>query len=360
MIRKHKKTLILTSLLTLLPILIGLLLRDKLPEMIPTHWGFDGQPDGWSSASTAILVMPLIMLAIHWVCAFFTSVIDKSNQDRNEKMQVLVFWIIPILSNLCCGLMYALALGADLSITNVMFAFMGLLFALIGNYMPKCKMNATIGIKVYWAYTSEENWNATHRLGGKVWFIGGLLMLFTALIPAKYAIVVSLAVTAVMVIIPIVYSWQYYRKQLARGDELTQPLRNKKATRGSPIALAIVLILIAFLMFTGDIDVVFGEDSFTIEASFHKDLTVAYDAIDSAEYREGNVEGYRVMGYGSARLLLGTFENEEFGRYTRYTYTNPDGCIVLTSGDQVLVFCGKDAQETQNIYSYLAAIMRNR
>ena len=66
------------------------------------------------------------------------------------------------------------------------------------------------------------------------------------------------------------------------------------------------------------------------------------------------------MGFSSAKLLLGTFENEEFGRYTRYTYTNPESCIVLTSGEQVLVFSGKDAQETENIYSYLAAIMRNK
>lgn len=360
MIRKHKKTLILTSLLTLLPMFVGLLLKDRLPEMLPTHWGFDGQPDGWSSTTTAIFVMPLIMLVAYWVCVFFTSK-DKSNQDRNEKVQVLVFWIIPILSNLCCGLMYALALGADLSITNIMFAFMGLVFALIGNYMPKCKMNSTIGIKIYWTYTSEENWNATHRLAGKIWFIGGLMMLFTALIPAKYVIAVFLTATAVMVIVPILYAWLYYRKQLARGDELTKPKTvNGKTSKTSLVALALVLILTAFLMLSGDIDVVFGEDAFTIEASFHEDLTVAYDAIDSVEYREGNVEGYRVMGYASARLLLGAFENEEFGLYTRYTYTNPEGCIVLTSGEHVLVFCGKDVQDTQNIYSYLAAIMRNQ
>ena len=353
MIRKHKKTLIVTSLLTLLPILVGLLLRDKLPEMMPTHWGLDGQPDGWSSATTAIFLLPLIMLAVHWLCVFFTT-IDKSNRGRNEKMQVLVFWIIPVLSNFCCGLMYALALGADLSITNVMFAFMGLLFALIGNYTPKCKMNATIGIKIYWAYTSEENWNATHRFGGKVWFVGGLLMLFTALIPAKYTVIVFLIVTAVMVILPVLYSWLYYRKQLARGDELMKPHSvNGKASKISLVALVLVLVLTSWLMLSGSIEVVLGEESFTIEASFLDDITVDYNAIDTVEYREGNVDGIRLMGYGSAKLLLGTFENEEFGRYTRYTYANPESCIVLRSGEQVLVFCGNDAQETTEIYNHL-------
>ena len=64
----------------------------------------------------------------------------------------------------------------------------------------------------------------------------------------------------------------------------------------------------------------------------------------------------RVMGVGTAKLLLGTFENEEFGRHTRYTYTHPDSCIVLISDSgRVLVFCGKDAQDTLDLYNYLTA-----
>ncbi len=105
MIRKYKKTLIITSLLTLLPIVVGLLLWDRLPERFATHWGIDGQPDGWSSISIAVFGMPLIMLAVQWLCVWCT-VKDPGNKDRNQKMQALVLWIIPLLSNLCCGLMY--------------------------------------------------------------------------------------------------------------------------------------------------------------------------------------------------------------------------------------------------------------
>ena len=354
MIRKHKNTLILTSLLTLLPMFIGLLLWDKLPEMIPTHWSFDGQPDGWSDTTTAVFVLPLILLVFHWVCVL-ADLKFSGNSQQNPKLRSLVFWIIPILSNLCCGMMYALTLGAEFSVTNTMFVFMGLMFVVIGNYLPKCKMNATMGIKIYWTYTSEENWNATHRFGGKLWFIGGLLMVFGAMIPAKFIIGLFLTVTAVMVILPVLYSWRYYRRQLARGEELQKPVTHTKATKLSLVAVALILIFTAWLMLSGNIDVVLGEESFTIEASFHDNLTVAYDAIDAIEYREGNVDGTRLMGFGSAKLLLGTFENEEFGRYTRYTYTNPDSCIVITAGEQVLVFCGDDAQETADIYNYLTA-----
>ena len=350
MIRKHKKTLILTSLLTLLPIL-----RDRFPDIIVTHIGINGQPDGWSDATTAIFLLPLVLLAVQWFLLFFTSK-DKSNRDRNEKLQIIVLWIIPILSNSCCGMMYAVALDVDFSMTSLMFGFMGLLFALMGNYMPKCKMNATIGIKVYWTYTSEENWNATHRLAGRVWFIGGLTMLFTALLPAKLALTVFLAVTAVMVLVPILYSCLFYRKQVQDGVELTQPLTNQKAKKQSVVAIVITLVVICGIMFFGDFQVILEEDSFTIDASLHSDITVSYDTIESLELRQGNVEGMRVMGVGTAKLLLGTFENEEFGRYTRYTYTNPERVIVLTATNgKVLVFCGKDAQDTEAIFNLLTA-----
>ena len=355
MIRKHKKSLILTSLLTLLPTLVGLLPKDKLPDAMITHIGINGQPDGWSDATTAIFLLPIILLAAHWLLLLLTSK-DKSNQDRNEKLQTIVLWTIPVLSNFCCGTMYAIALDVPFSMTSLMFGFMGLLFAIMGNYMPKCKMNATIGIKVYWAYTSEENWNTTHRLAGKVWFIGGLLMIFSALLPGKLALSVFLAVTLVMVIVPILYSWLFYRKQVQEGVELTQPLTNQKAKKQSGVAIAIVLVVICGIMFFGDFDVILGEDSLTIDATLYNDFTVSYDSIASLELREGNVEGMRVMGVGTAKLLLGTFENEEFGRYSRYTYAKPESCIVLTADNgKVLVFCGKDAGETADIYNYLTA-----
>ena len=39
MFKQYKKTLIAASVLTLLPVVIGLLLWNKLPDQIPTHFG---------------------------------------------------------------------------------------------------------------------------------------------------------------------------------------------------------------------------------------------------------------------------------------------------------------------------------
>ena len=133
MIRKHKKTLIFTSLLTLLPMVIGLILRDRLPEVMTTHWGFGGQPDGWTNTSTAIFVFPLMLLAFHWLLVLI-STLDKSNQDKNEKIQKLVFWIIPVLSNFLCCMVYAIALGKDFAPMSSI-ALIGILFIFLGNYI---------------------------------------------------------------------------------------------------------------------------------------------------------------------------------------------------------------------------------
>ena len=354
MLKQYKKTIILTSLITLFPILAGLLLWNRLPEMLTTHWGFDGQADGWSSLSFAVFFLPSLLLLFHWFCLWFTAK-DPGNHGQNKKMFYIVLWIVPILSNVCSGIMYAVALGWEASIAPIMMLLFSFLFMIIGNYMPKCTMNSTMGIKLPWTYSSEANWNATHRFGGKLWVAGGALMLPLSLLPDMWGFMAMFMILLPMVLIPTIYSYRFYKQEQREGKELL-PLwggMDTRMTKGSLVAVALILAAVAVLMVTGDIQVVWGETSFTIEASYHEDLTVAYEAIDSIEYRDHNISGMRTMGFSSARLLLGLFENDEFGSYTRYTYTDPDAGIVIYSGSKVLVLSGKDAAETQEIYQQL-------
>ena len=353
MIRKHKWELIVTSLVILIPVLVGLILWNRLPETLATHWGFDGQPDGYGSLPFAVFVPYLCLLAGHWFC-FLVTANDPRNQDRNWKPIRLVLWIMPVLSNIVGLIMYSLALGVKLSVSGIMIAALGLMFVAIGNYLPKCRQNYTIGIKVPWTYTSEENWNATHRFGGRVWMIGGVVMMLAAFLPTGWSAGVTVAAAVILSVVPIVYSYCYYRKQVQRGEEL-KPVPSAH-TRVGKIGTAVGLLILVFVLvtlFTGKVETTFSDDSFTINASFYDDLTVAYDRVESVEYREGNVRGSRVFGVGSFRLLLGSFENEEFGNYTRYTYYNPEACVVLKANGKTLVLSGKDAEETQAIYQQL-------
>ena len=354
MILKNKTLLILTSLLTLLPIPVGLLLWDKFPETMAIHFGITEQADGFASVPFAVFVLPLILLAVHWVCILATS-LDKGNRNRNQKLQKIVLWIIPLIGNLSCLGMYALSLGRKFSPVAWTMIPMGILFAVIGNYLPKTRMNSTMGIKVYWTYTSEENWNATHRFAGKVWMVGGVLIALCALLPHLWAVTVMLILTLALCVIPMVYSRRFYRKELAEGKALKKPgeTMDRKAKRLILLFSALLTVFLCIILFCGNITYSFRENYLFVDTDMYSDYVLRYDTIDHVELREGNVPGLRIGGYGSFRLLMGYFENEEFGTYTRYTYYKPEACVVVTCGDEKIVLSGETLFETQALYQAL-------
>ena len=208
MIKKNLPKLIITSLVILIPILIGIVLWDKLPDQVPVHWNINGDVDGFATKAQAVFLMPLVLVAFHWICVLGTS-LDPKKQNINDKMVTLVLWIIPIISLLCNSMVYATALGHKVSVEIMMPLFMGALFVVIGNYMPKCKQSYTVGIKIPWTLNDEENWNKTHRMAGFLWVIGGIVIMATAFLGAFWLFFVVLIP---MVIVPFVYSYLLYKK----------------------------------------------------------------------------------------------------------------------------------------------------
>ena len=211
MIKNNKWKLLISSVVILLPMVAGLVLWNKLPAKVPTHWGFDGTVDGWSSKAFAVFALPLILLAVHWVCVFVTS-LDPKNKGQSGKVLGLILWICPMVSLFAGVSVYAAALGVELNVGALAMVAMGLLFVVIGNYLPKCKQNYTIGIKVPWTLDSEENWVATHRFGGRIWVVGGVLIVLCAFLPKAILFPIFLVLLTVMAFLPILYSYLYYRR----------------------------------------------------------------------------------------------------------------------------------------------------
>ena len=210
MIKKNWKVLTLTTIVMLLPVLAGLILWNQLPEKMPTHWNAAGEVDGWSSKAFAIFGLPLIMVAAQWLCMLGTAA-DPKRKNHPEKVLHLVLWIIPVLSVVLHAVTYATALGHSVPIEVVMPILIGLIFTIIGNYMPKCKQNYTIDIKIPWTLDNEENWNKTHRFAGFLWTICGLLIMLTGFFGGFW---VFLPITLLMVLAPIIYSYILHRKGL--------------------------------------------------------------------------------------------------------------------------------------------------
>ncbi len=209
MIKKNLPKLIITSIVILIPILFGIVFWDKLPDQVPAHWDMNGNVDDYLTKAQAVFIMPLVLVAFQWICALGTS-LDPKRKNINDKMFTLVLWIIPIISLLCNSMVYATALGHKVSVEIIMPLFMGVLFIIIGNYLPKCKQSYTLGIKLPWTLDDEENWNKTHRMAGFLWVIGGVVIMATAFLGVFWLLFVVLIP---MVIIPTVYSYLLYKKK---------------------------------------------------------------------------------------------------------------------------------------------------
>ena len=355
MLKNNKWKVILSSILILLPILFGLLLWDQLPETMITHFGADGNPDGTMKKAIAVFVLPLILLAVHLLCLVFTA-LDKSQKTQNKKALGIVFWIIPGISLFVNGMLYAVALEKPWNFSILLPLLMGIVFLVIGNYMPKITQNRTLGIKIYWTLYNEENWNKTHRFAGKLWVVCGIAMLFCAFLPMMWMFGATMALLLAGVILPMVYSYRLYTAHRKAGISYEAPEKSKKdkiIATISAIAIALILIFVAFLMFTGEISYTLSDSSLVITADFSEDLSVPFHTIDSVSYQQEKSMAMRIYGFNSARLSTGTFENDDLGRHSRYTYTGCDAVIVLTSDDETLVINCKTPDETQTLYQSL-------
>ena len=208
MIKKNLKTLIITSVVILLPILAGLYLWDKLPEQMPIHFGENGEPDNWASKEFAVLGLPVILVALQWILTGYMGQ-DPKRKNISEKMVALSLWIIPVVSVLGNGITYLYLSYEDINVVTIATLFLGLLLMVVGNYLPKMKQSYTVGIKLPWTLNSEENWYRTHRFAGGVFMLAGLIVLVAGFIEQIWIV---LAIIFAAAIIPSVYSYVLYKK----------------------------------------------------------------------------------------------------------------------------------------------------
>ncbi len=217
MIKNNKFKIAVASVVTLLPLLFGIIMWDKLPDTFAVHWGPSGEADGFASKAIGVFLLPILLEALFWLCLIVTAK-DNKNTGQNRKAETLVIWIVPVISLVVGVIIYGTAWGVNIGVPAVMCWFFGIMALVFGNYMPKIKHNHTIGIKIKWTLNSEENWNATHRFAGKVWFICGLLILFCAFLPPVILAIVFFVLVAVIVVLPMIYSYNYNKKEKRSGE----------------------------------------------------------------------------------------------------------------------------------------------
>ncbi len=208
--KKGIRRLLVTSVVCLLPMLAGLLLYARLPADIPIHWNANGEVDNTASKAFAVFAMPAILCGLNLVVHVVLGS-DPKRRGASKVLRGVGFWAIPVLSLLSCSICYLAALGVEVPVSVLLPVLLGLMIIVIGNYLPKCRQNYTVGIKLPWTLHSEENWNRTHRFAGYVWMIGGAIMMLVSFFSLWY---VQVGVILLLALLPCVYSFVLYKKRV--------------------------------------------------------------------------------------------------------------------------------------------------
>lgn len=353
--KEYKWHIAVSLALTMLPCLIGLLLWNQLPDVLTSHWGGDGVADGTASKAFMVFAVPAIMAGLNLLCMVVTA-LDPKQVGQNKKAMGIIFWIMPIICIAVTSCVYAIALGNSVDTFLIVPALLGALFVLIGNYMPKVKQNSRLGIKIFWTLHNEENWNKTHRFAGKLWVVGGLLVMLLTLLPNRLMVTVMIPAMLIIALAPMVYSFFIYLNHKQSGIRYDAPPATKSQKMTKIVSAVLVLAVLAtvlMVMFTGDIVYTFGDTTLRIENSYVNGLELPYEDIDALELRENYEIGVRSMGFGSPRLSMGAFQNDEFEAYTLYSYNSCESMILIRSGNKWLAINAQTAEETMELYQTL-------
>ena len=202
---------IISTLFIIATLVVAAILYPSLPEMIPTHWNAQGEIDGYMKKPGGVLMMPAMALTTFIIMKIIPVISPKG--FRTDKFSD----VIGVLQVTLVGFMSIVAIlvlleahGLNVLINEVIIAGVGLLFVVIGNYLGKVRKNFFIGIRTPWTLASDEVWNRTHRMGGKLFMLSGVIIWLGALLRLPLTWTVGVAVG--LVLIPVVYSYFLYRQ----------------------------------------------------------------------------------------------------------------------------------------------------
>lgn len=205
---KFKKESVISVIISILLFaLVNLLFYKKMPETLPTHWGFNNKIDGYSSKFTTLITTPLLLIFLNIFSCFMLDN-DPKNKDKNNFVITIGKATIPLVMLITFVISVFYGLGKKINVMVIISIFVGFLLILIGNYLPKTKRNYTVGIKLPWTLNSDENWNKTHRLAGYFFILGGIFFLFTPFIGNEYLVFLTFMIIG---IIPAIYSFYLYK-----------------------------------------------------------------------------------------------------------------------------------------------------
>ncbi|MEH7519444.1 MULTISPECIES: SdpI family protein [Priestia] len=200
---------------TLLTLVAWLIALPHLPATMPIHWGANGEADGFATKINAMILTVGIMALIYFIIAFIPRIDPrKENYKYFSKTYnillnaVLLLFFFINMSTILQGL------GYNVPMSYIVPVIVGIIFIIIGNYLQRVRSNYFMGIRTPWTLSNENVWKKTHRLSGKIFFIGGLLILVSAFLPEEYTSIIRWVTIVFCVVVPYLYSYLAYKKEM--------------------------------------------------------------------------------------------------------------------------------------------------
>ncbi|GLX68730.1 SdpI family protein [Paenibacillus glycanilyticus] len=198
--------------------IVFLIFNHQLPDVVGSHYNVRGEQDGTMAKANMWLMYGGIGIALPVFLSIVRAVDPRrSNYARFSSYYLLMRWTISLFIHGVFLLMILQNLDYDLPFISIVFGGLGIMWMVIGNRMGQLRSNFFMGIRTPWTITDENNWRSTHRLGGRLWVIAGLLMLLGAfLLPAEWLIGVLIVSMILSVVVPYVYSYRLYAEAKKR------------------------------------------------------------------------------------------------------------------------------------------------
>ncbi|MDK2820803.1 MAG: hypothetical protein PWP31_768 [Clostridia bacterium] len=203
------------AILIIIAMLVGgIVVYPHLPELVPSHWNFRGEIDGYSGRFWGAFGLPLMAAAIY-LGMIFAPYIDpkKENYPRFSSAYRIIRLVLVLFMAVLYGTIITVALGGPANLVSKTTPLaVGILFIVIGNYLPQARHNYFFGIRTPWTLANEEVWRRTHRFSGILFVLGGLGLIVSAFLPAPINFIVGLGGIITVTLFSIIYSYLAYHK----------------------------------------------------------------------------------------------------------------------------------------------------
>lgn len=204
--------------IVLMPFVYLAFIWNTLPEKVPTHWNYKGQIDHWGDKYSLVGLLFMLPVFMYVIMLIIPKIDPKKRISlMGGKFYQLKFILVLFMSLLALFILYV-SKNQSFSSPNMIYAIIGILFTVLGNYFKVIQPNYFIGIRTPWTLENTEVWKITHVFASKLWFVGGLIILIGALaFPSEFSIV-FISLIVILAIVPIAYSYLKFKEMEKRNS----------------------------------------------------------------------------------------------------------------------------------------------